>query len=93
MTEEEMYENSKLWREENADTPVESELSMRSVGVTTGGISADMDAFEPAAEPLRLRIQLQVAVKKVALVKQEQLEIQVPWGSQIPRSRSLINTL
>jgi len=24
---------------------------MRSVGVTTGGISADIDAFEPAEEP------------------------------------------
>jgi hypothetical protein len=53
MTEEEMYENSKLWREENADISVESELpSMRSVGVTTGGISADIDAFEPAEEPV-----------------------------------------
>jgi len=53
MTEEEMYENSKLWREENADISVESELpSMRSVGVTTGGISADIDAFEPSAEPV-----------------------------------------
>ena len=52
MTEEEMFENSKLWREENADISVESELpSMRSVGVTTGGISADIDAFEPSAEP------------------------------------------
>jgi hypothetical protein len=48
MTEEEMSENNKLWREENADISVESELpSMRSVGVTTGGIQADMDAFEP----------------------------------------------
>ena len=44
MTEEEMSENSKLWREENADISVESELpSMRSVGVITGGIQADMD--------------------------------------------------
>jgi hypothetical protein len=52
MTEEEMLENSKLWREENQDISVESELpSMRSVGVTSGGIQADMDAFEPAAEP------------------------------------------
>jgi hypothetical protein len=52
MTEEEMSENNKLWREENADISVESELpSMRSVGVTTGGIQADIDAFEPAAEP------------------------------------------
>jgi len=47
MTEEEMFENSKLWREENQDISVESELpSMRSVGVTTGGIQADMDNFE-----------------------------------------------
>jgi hypothetical protein len=53
MTEEEMSENNKLWREENADISVESELpSMRSVGVTTGGIQADIDAFEPAAEPV-----------------------------------------
>jgi len=53
MTEEEMSENSKLWREENADISVESELpSMRSVGVTTGGIQADMDNFEmPSEEP------------------------------------------
>lgn len=53
MTEEEMSENSKLWREENADISVESELpSMRSVGVTTGGIQADMDSFEEPTEPL-----------------------------------------
>jgi len=53
MTEEEMVENNKLWREENADISVESELpSMRSVGVTTGGIQADMDNFEmPSEEP------------------------------------------
>jgi len=53
MTEEEMSENSKLWREENADISVESELpSMRSVGVTTGGIQADMDSFEEPTEPM-----------------------------------------
>jgi hypothetical protein len=53
MSEEEMSENNKLWREENADVTVESELpSMRSVGVTTGGIQADMDNFEmPSEEP------------------------------------------
>jgi len=53
MTEEEMAENNELWREENADISVESELpSMRSVGVTTGGIQADMDNFEmPSEEP------------------------------------------
>ena len=47
MTEEEMMENTKLWREENADISVESDIpSMRSVGVTTGGIQADLDAFD-----------------------------------------------
>lgn len=47
MTEEEMMENTKLWREENADVSVDSEIpSMRSVGVTTGGIQSDLDAFD-----------------------------------------------
>ena len=45
---EEMLENTKMWREENADVSVESELpSMRSVGVTAGGIQSDMDQFSP----------------------------------------------
>ena len=53
MTEEEMVENTKLWREENADVSVESELpSMRSVGITPGAMTADIDAFEPPAEPV-----------------------------------------
>ena len=48
MSEEEMLENTKMWREENADVSVESELpSMRSVGVTAGGIQSDMDQFAP----------------------------------------------
>lgn len=47
MTEEEMSENTKLWREENAEISVESDIpSMRSVGVTTGGIQSDLDAFD-----------------------------------------------
>ena len=51
MTEEEMLENTKMWREENADVSVESDLpSMRSVGVTAGGIQADMDQFTPPEE-------------------------------------------
>ena len=46
-----MMENTKLWREENADVSVDSEIpSMRSVGVTTGGIQSDLDAFEPETE-------------------------------------------
>jgi len=53
MTEEEMLENTKLWREENPGIDVESEVpSMRSVGVTTGGIQSDLDAFDlPDEEP------------------------------------------
>jgi len=52
MSEEEMLMNTKLWREENADISVESDLpSMRSVGVTTGGIQSDMDQFTPE-EPI-----------------------------------------
>src|SRR6056300_1671673 len=48
MSEEEMLENTKLWREENADVSVDSELpSMRSVGVTAGGIQSDLDTFTP----------------------------------------------
>ena len=40
-----MVENTKLWREENADVTVESEFTnMRSVGVTAGGIT-DLDQF------------------------------------------------
>ena len=51
MSEEEMLENTKMWREENADVSVESDLpSMRSVGVTAGGISSDMDQFTPPEE-------------------------------------------
>ena len=43
-----MVENTKLWREENADVTVESELpNMRSVGVTAGGIQPDLDQFTP----------------------------------------------
>jgi len=50
MSEEEMLENTKMWREENADVNVESELpSMRSVGVTAGGIQSDLDQFTPEA--------------------------------------------
>ena len=48
MSEEEMVENTKMWREENADVSVDSELpSMRSVGVTAGGIQSDLDTFTP----------------------------------------------
>ncbi len=46
LTEEEMVANTKLWREENDGVDVTSEMpSMRSVGVTAGGLSTDLNQF------------------------------------------------
>lgn len=51
LTEEEMAENSMLWKEENVEE-VEADLpSMRSVGVTPGGIETDLDTFGAEATP------------------------------------------
>jgi len=47
LSEEEMQKNTTLWLEEN-DDDVESDMpSMRSVGITPGGLESDMGAFEP----------------------------------------------
>ena len=47
LTEEELAENRKLWREENLDD-AEAELpNMRSVGITPGGIETDLENFTP----------------------------------------------
>jgi hypothetical protein len=55
---EEMAENERLWREENDDSvqakPTTSATELRSAGVSTAGIQADLDAAEPeetAGEP------------------------------------------
>ena len=48
---EEMAENERMWREEN-DAPVKpnptSATELRSAGVSTAGIQADLDAAEPS---------------------------------------------
>jgi len=53
LTPEEMAENERLWREENdANTqakPTTSATELRSAGVSTAGIQADLDAAEPEA--------------------------------------------
>jgi hypothetical protein len=62
LTEDEIKENEKLWREENAanlKAPADAQSQLRSVGVTPGGMAADagtQDAEAPvdmaaAAEP------------------------------------------
>ena len=53
LTPEEMAENERLWREENDATtqakPTTSATELRSAGVSTAGIQADLDAAEPEA--------------------------------------------
>ena len=53
LTPEEMAENERLWREENDETtqakPTTSATELRSAGVSTAGIQADLDAAEPEA--------------------------------------------
>jgi hypothetical protein len=55
LTPEEMAENERMWREENDETmsgkPTTSATELRSAGVSTAGIQADLDAAEPAEEP------------------------------------------
>lgn len=52
MSEQEMSENEEMWAEEQGDVemaPAE-DPSLRSVGVSPGGISADLEAVAPPAE-------------------------------------------
>jgi hypothetical protein len=52
LTEEEIKENERLWREEqgnNLTAPMDAAGAMRSVGITPGGMGAD--AQEPEADP------------------------------------------
>jgi len=50
---EEMAENERLWREENDEAmqakPTTSATELRSAGVSTAGIQADLDTAEPEA--------------------------------------------
>lgn len=52
MTEEEIKENERLWREENAATlkqPADAGGQMRSVGITPGGIAGEIAGQDPEA--------------------------------------------
>ena len=53
LTPEEMAENERMWREENdasvQSKPTTSATELRSAGVSTAGIQADLDAAEPDA--------------------------------------------
>ena len=53
LTAEEMAENENMWKEENidADTELPATAELRSAGVTTGGISADMSSIAGATTP------------------------------------------
>ena len=46
LTEEEMVENAKLWKEENDENVSSGVPNMRSVGVTKGGIDTDIANFD-----------------------------------------------
>ena len=54
LTEEEMAENERLWREENDDTlgarPTESTGELRSAGISGAGIQQDLDNVDQEAE-------------------------------------------
>ena len=52
MTEEEIKENERVWREENGDnlkSESDSQSQLRSAGITPGGLAADMGAQEAEA--------------------------------------------
>jgi hypothetical protein len=49
MSEEEMSENTKLWKEENIESPTADVPNMRSVGITPGGMETDLENFAPEA--------------------------------------------
>ena len=54
LTDEEIKENEKLWREEqgnNLKAPVDSGTALRSVGVTPGGIQAEVEGQGEEAPP------------------------------------------
>ena len=50
MSEEEMQENEEMWAEEHAETEIAEpeDASLRSVGVSAGGIGADLENMAPA---------------------------------------------
>ena len=53
LTPEEMAENEQLWREENIDEDKDPgvQAELRSAGITPGGLSTDLTAFDQAGMP------------------------------------------
>ena len=53
MSEQEMSENESMWAEEQGDVEIApaAEPSLRNVGISPGGIAADLEAVAPPAEP------------------------------------------
>jgi hypothetical protein len=52
MSEDEIKENERLWREENGSnlkSEADSQSQLRSAGITPGGLAADMGAQEAQA--------------------------------------------
>ena len=52
MTEDEVKENERLWREENGanlTAPADAQSQLRGIGVTPGGMAADAGAQEAEA--------------------------------------------
>ena len=54
MTAEEIAENERMWKEENAENltppPGDAAAELRSVGINSAGISADIDGAEDVAD-------------------------------------------
>jgi hypothetical protein len=52
LTQEEIAENEQMWREENIDATknLSAQAEMRSIGVSAGGLSTDMDALGQSDE-------------------------------------------
>ena len=54
MTQEEITENERMWKEENGSTlkpPADASSQMRGIGITSGGIAGDMADQTAEAEP------------------------------------------
>jgi len=51
LTEEEMQENEEMWLQEQGESPdaAESQVGLRSVGITPGGISSDLEVADQLA--------------------------------------------
>jgi hypothetical protein len=53
LSQEEIAENERMWREENIDqgTNLTAQAELRGAGITQSGISGDIDGLEGSTEP------------------------------------------